>query len=105
MKIYEIKNLDCNKRSNRKKLLNETMNLLNLKEKPSIEDLLLYCKKIKRKYKIGFKAFPLEDCYQINIEVERGIQSIMICYTKYEAICKYILFCNAWLKYKRMQGK
>lgn len=98
MEIYEIYNLDCSKKENRKILLNETIKVLGLDEKPTKEELKKYCKMVKAKYKIKMSSKKLENGYQINLEVERYGYSVFKCITPFEAMCKYILFCKAWKK-------
>lgn len=107
MEIYRIKSLDCFWKENRIKLVKEVMRALRLEEKPSKETLEKYCKKIYNKYKIGVKTAKIKENgkLQVNIETAPNSFSAMNCLTYYEALCKYILFAEAWIKYKNKCNK
>ena len=103
MKIYEIKSLNCKSKENRKILLKEVMKVLKLEEKPSNDDLKKTCRKIRIRYGFQYSMFEVEDKIQLNINLERDSYSVVECNTKYEAMCKYILICKAWLKYLKLK--
>ena len=104
MEIYEIKNLDCKKKEHRKKILQETMKVCKLQEKPDIEQLQDICKKIKKKYGMKLCTFKREkiglDCDMASIEVDPREFLTFDFYNKYECLCKYILLVRAYVKYQ-----
>lgn len=106
MEIYEIKNLDCSNFKNRKKLLYKTMEVINVDEKPSKEQLQKICKSLRNKYGIKVNNFKQkEHCLFVSLEVEPGIYSTFYCNSYYELMCKYILYVKCIRDYKRTKTK
>mgnify|MGYP003300508181 CR=1 FL=1 len=103
MKIYEIKNIDCNNKKERIILVKEVMKVLKTDKKPEINELKEICKKIDSKYGIRIKYYEVRDRnIQVNIEFERGSHSIFYANSRYELFCKFILIAKELLKQKRM---
>lgn len=105
MKQYEIINLDCSTKKNRKKLLLETMKVTKQEEKPTKQFLEKFSYSVGKKYKmqvqlvkqVGEKLF-------VSVRYEEGYITFL-CHSYYEAICKYILLIYEMQRYKKMKVK
>lgn len=93
MNIFEVKNLDCNKKEHRKILIKYVMKILKLDEKPSKDDLKMYCAKLKKRYNVKTKSYNnlsvISQCCYI---METGDGYILTCFydSEYEGYLKYI---------------
>lgn len=106
MEIYEIKNLDCSKLKNRKKLVYEVINCLGLKSRPDKETLHKICKSLMKKYGVKIKIFRQKTKYLlVSLEIEPGTYSTYFCETIEEMMLKYVLYVNEIRKYRRMKPK
>ena len=104
--LYEIKNLDCKNKDHRMKLLLFVMLILKLKEKPSKDDLRVYCKKLKKKYNVEVKFYNKnkyldENCFVIKTNDDY----VLTCFydSAYEAMLKFISFIYFLSKDKKLK--
>jgi len=101
MTIYEVKNLDFNKKEHRKKLVKYVMEILKFEEKPTEEELKKYCANLKKRYNVKTKRYDnlsviSEYCYIM----ETGDGYILTCFysSEYEGYLKYISLVYALVK-------
>lgn len=71
MKIFEIKNLDCNIKENRKTLMKEFVKVMKLDHVPDKEEIGRISNKVEKKYKCKLRIF-LDKDKNLMASMERG---------------------------------
>lgn len=106
METFEIYNLDCSVKNNRKRLLKETMEAIKEEDKPDIELLKKYCKHLGKKYKMKIHMIHKMD-EELFISVLHPNDGYVTykAKSKYEALCKYILLVRNYNRYRKLKVK
>lgn len=106
METYEIYNLDCSVKNNRKRLLKETMEAIKEEEKPDKVTLKRYCKHLGKKHKFKFQLVkPINDKIFISVLTPHDGYVTFYVNSNYEALCKFILLIKAYVKYRKLKVK
>lgn len=105
MQIYEILNLNCKKKENRKRLLEEVMEITRLSRKPTLQKLESMIVSVGKKY--GFQVQyvrQMSEGIAMSVRVGDAYQMLM-CQTYYEACCKLLLYIKAYKEYRKLKVK
>ena len=96
MKYYKIFNLDCTNPKAKKALVKKTMEAIHWEERPTLEELIKVTDRIQKRYKIPIQLLlKLEPGkWFLSIKYEREGYITMYCHSKYEALCKYVLYAK-----------
>lgn len=92
MEIYEIKYLDCSKKSNRDLLVKNVKSIIKVNGK----SVKLIAEKLSKKYEMPFFIYADEDKYMLSIHVSSTAYSTLYCSSMTECYCKYILMVHAY---------
>lgn len=106
MENFEIYNLDCSVKTNRKRLLKEVMGVTKQEEKPSKETLEKYSRILGDKYKMKIHLVKQQG-KQLFISVIHPNDGYVTFKTNsyYEALCKYILLVREYSRYRKLKVK
>lgn len=106
MEIFEIKNLDCSKKENRKKLLKQFMIEFGLEEKPSNEKIGNISEKIEKKYNAILSLYLDKEKRKIQANIRMGDQySTFLVYSIVEAYIKHCMIVKETIKNKKRKVK
>ena len=101
MYIYEVSNLDCKKKTNKKKLVKMFREELKIEGKLDAERVGRICKKVEDKYVIPMRIHSsTEGKLQVSLEIKQGTFHVFVVNSVLEAYMKYCLFVKIFIKRK-----
>lgn len=103
---YEVYNLDCSQKQNRKILLKEVMAILHKDEKPTKSELERYSAILYNKYKMKIHLVKqIGDHLFISVLHPNDGYVTFETNSYYEALCKLIILIRNYSKYKKLKVK
>ena len=100
MEIYKIKNLKCNKKENRIKLMKAFMKEMKMEEKPNKEKIGKMSKKVEKKYGYMLALFNAKNTIMAVVS-KGGVNSHFEVHSLLEAYIKHILIAKELYKNER----
>lgn len=100
MEIYKIKNLKCNKKENRIKLMKAFMKEMKMDEKPDKEKIGKMSKKVEKKYGYMLALFNAKNAAMAVVS-KGGVNSHFEVHSLLEAYIKHILIAKELYKNER----
>lgn len=105
MEIYQIINLDCRIKENRKRLLSEVMNATKLDRKPTLQKLEKMVTSVGKKYNMSVQYIQQSaDGIAMSVRVGESYQ-MFACRSYYEAMCKILLYIKAYKDFRKKKVK
>ena len=104
MEMQKIYYLDCTVKENRQELMRETMKKMKLDEKPTLEQLESFVKKLMKKYNdmpIVYIQYTPKNSMLMSIGSSKRGYCVIECRSMYECACKYILYVAETLKMRK----
>lgn len=107
MTLFEVKNLNCKEKENRKLLFRFVMRILKRETKPTIEELQEYCARLDKRYKVKREKGLL------NSEISKYVTAVLVNQevlfifhdSEYEGYLKYIAVVYCLSKDGKLQMK
>ncbi len=102
MKYYKIYNLDCSNPKAKRALVNKVVEAIHFEKRPTLEELIQVANRIQKRYKIPIQLLLKMESgkWFLSIKYDREGYITMYCYSKYEALCKYVLYAKERCKDK-----
>lgn len=103
MKYHKIYNLDCSDPKAKRALVKKVVEAIHFEERPTLDELVQITNRIQKRYKIPIQLLLKLEPHKwfLSIKYNKEGYITMYCQSKYEALCKYVLYAKERYKEKK----